>query len=182
MTNPHDAFKSLAPIDFDEIDQNDPKPFLNETFVDAQCLIDSIPGSIAAKQAHPPTGRPRSATDPTATRNAVKATERAEQLRKEWKEVQLNPRDNPLGVSVYRLNSKDKKGAWFARRSVHQGLTFERWKLGMETEFAESLKVQGKPGDGKIRGIGADKRAINQTIDGCGKMQGKLLAPLRSCC
>lgn len=177
MTNAHDAFKALAPIDFGEVDQNDPKPFVNETFVDAQCLIDSIPGSIAAKQAHPPTGRPRSATDPTAARNAAKATERAEQLRKEWKEVQLNPRDNPLGVSVYRLNSKDKKGAWFARRSVHQGLTFERWKLGMETEFAESLKVQGKPGDGKIRGIGADKRTVNQTIDGCGKMQGKFFAP-----
>ncbi|KAK8026916.1 PH domain-containing protein C19A8.02 [Apiospora marii] len=171
MTNPHDAFKALAPIDFAEIDQNDPKSFLNDAFVDAQCIIDSIPGSIAAKQAQPPTGRPRSATDPTATRNADKATERAEKLRKEWKEVQLNPRDNPLGVSVYRLNAKDKKGAWFARRSVHQGLTFERWKLGMETEFAESLKVQGKPGDGKIRGIGADKRAVNQTIDGCGKMQ-----------
>ncbi|KAK8081818.1 hypothetical protein PG996_000599 [Apiospora saccharicola] len=171
MTNPHDTFKALGPIDFDEIDQNDPKPFLNEAFVDAQSLIDSIPGSIAAKQAHPPTGRPRSATDPTATRIAAQATERAEKLRKEWKEVQLNPRDNPLGVSVYKLNSKDKKGAWFARRSVHQGLTFERWKLGMETEFAESLKVQGNPGDGKIRGIGADKRAANQTIDGCGKMQ-----------
>ncbi|KAK7951710.1 uncharacterized protein PG986_007438 [Apiospora aurea] len=171
MAHPHDAFKSLAPIDFDEINQDDLKPFLTETFVDAQCLIDSIPGSAAAKQPHPPTGRPRSATDPTATRNAAKATERAEQLRKEWKEVQLNPRDNPLGVSVYRMGSKDKKGAWFARRSVHQGLTFERWKLGMETEFAESLKVQGKPGDGKIRGIGADKRAVNQTVDGCGKMQ-----------
>ncbi|KAK8138889.1 hypothetical protein PG984_002269 [Apiospora sp. TS-2023a] len=177
MTNPHDAFKALGPIDFGDIDQNDPKPFLNEAFVDAQCLIDSIPGSIAAKQAHPPTGRPRSATDPTATRIAAQATERAEKLRKEWKEVQLNPRDNPLGVSVYKLNSKDKKGAWFARRSVHQGLTFERWKLGMETEFAESLKVQGNPGDGKIRGIGADKRAVNQTIDGCGKMQGKLFTP-----
>ncbi|KAK8049295.1 hypothetical protein PG994_011025 [Apiospora phragmitis] len=171
MAHPHDAFKSLAPIDFDEINQDDPKPFLTETFVDAQCLIDSIPGSAAAKQPHPPPGRPRSATDPTATRNAAKATERAEQLRKEWKEVQLNPRDNPLGVSVYRMGSKDKKGAWFARRSVHKGMAFERWKLGMETEFAESLKVQGKPGDGKIRGIGADKRAVNQTVDGCGKIQ-----------
>ncbi|KAK7989471.1 rta1 domain protein [Apiospora arundinis] len=171
MTNPHEAFKSLAPIDFGEINQDDPRPFLNETFVDAQCLIDSIPGSAAAKQAHPPAGRPRSATDPTAIRNAAKATERADQLRKEWKEQTLNPRDNPLGVSVYKMASKDKKGAWFARRSIHQGLTFERWKLGMETEFAESLKVQGKPGDGKIRGIGADKRAVNQTIDGCGKMQ-----------
>ncbi|KAK8021200.1 hypothetical protein PG990_006338 [Apiospora arundinis] len=158
MTNPHEAFKSLAPIDFGEINQDDPRPFLNETFVDAQCLIDSIPGSAAAKQAHPPAGE-------------ATATERADQLRKEWKEQTLNPRDNPLGVSVYKMASKDKKGAWFARRSIHQGLTFERWKLGMETEFAESLKVQGKPGDGKIRGIGADKRAVNQTIDGCGKMQ-----------
>jgi hypothetical protein len=93
-------------------------------------------------------------------------------LRKEWKEVQVNPRDNPLGVNVYKLAAKDKKGAWFARRSVHEGLSFERWKYGMEIEFAESLKIQGKPGDGKIRGIGADKRVEDIVVDGCGKMEG----------
>ncbi|KAF7514489.1 hypothetical protein G7054_g15271 [Neopestalotiopsis clavispora] len=41
----------------------------------------------------------------------------------------------------------------------------------MQAEFAESLKVQGGPGEGKIRGIGADKKVVDITVDGCGKME-----------
>ncbi|KAI1861610.1 hypothetical protein JX265_009577 [Neoarthrinium moseri] len=166
MTNPHDAFKALAPVDWSTINQDDLSGFLTDVLVDAQCLIDSIPVSLnpkgGASHASSSSGRPRSATDPPKLpTRAPKTSDRAEQLRKEWKEVQVNPRDNSLGVNVYKLSAKDKKGAWFARRSVHEGLTFEKWKLGMETEFAESLKVQGQPGEGKIRGIGADQRVVN---------------------
>lgn len=175
MTNLHDVFKALAPIDYEGIDQNNLESFLTCIFEDAQCIIDSIPGASAPKTAPQATGRQRSATDSAVAKKAGRAappSDRAESLRKEWKEVQVNPRENPLGVSVYRLAAKDRKGAWFARRSVHKGLTFDRWKLGMETEFAESLKVQGAPGEGKIRGIGADKRAVSRVVEGCGKMEG----------
>ncbi|ORY63565.1 uncharacterized protein BCR38DRAFT_437172 [Pseudomassariella vexata] len=168
----HEAFKALAPIDWDKIDPDDVGAFMKDTFGDAQCLIDSIPISLTSNVQQ--NGRPRSATDPVSPQlpgRAPNSSERAQQLRKEWKEVQVNPRDNPLGVNVYRLGAKDKKGAWFARRSIHEGLSFEKWKLGMEREFAESLKVQGKPGDGKIRGIGADKRVVNTVLDGVGKME-----------
>lgn len=169
MSSAHDAFKALGPVDWESVDQNDVQSFLMTTFAEAQCLVDSIPVSLTSTT----TGRRRSATDPSAKLpgRAPKTSDGAAQLRKEWKEVQVNPRDNPLGINVYRLNSKDRKGAWFARRSIHEGLTFEKWKLGMEREFAESLKVQGKPGDGKIRGIGADKRVVNTVVDGCGKME-----------
>lgn len=179
MTNHHDVFKALAPIEWDTIDKDDLKTFLTQTFGDAQCLLDSIPLSINSKPISraASTGRPRSATDPAGPRlpeRAPKTSEHAEHLRKEWKEVQINPRENPLGVNVYKMSSKDKKGAWFARRSVHEGLSFDQWKLGMQAEFAESLKVQGEPGSGKIRGIGADRKVVNQVVEGCGKMEGTL--------
>ncbi|KAI0128638.1 hypothetical protein BJ170DRAFT_337918 [Xylariales sp. AK1849] len=174
MTNHHDTFKALAPIDWNTIDQDNLKAFLSDTFGDAQSLLDSIPISLTSKAATQSNGRPRSSTDPTVPKlpgRAPQSSEHVEKLRKEWKEVQVNPRENPLGVNVYKLSAKDKKGAWFARRSVHDGVPFEKWKLGMESEFAESLKVQGKPGDGKIRGIGADRRVEEIVVDGCGKME-----------
>ncbi|KAH6653916.1 hypothetical protein BKA67DRAFT_264481 [Truncatella angustata] len=153
----HDVFKALAPIDWDTIDQDDLKGFLTETFQEAQCLIDSIPVSLPTKAKLPD--------------RAPKTSHKAEHLRKEWKDVTLNPKDNPLGVNIYKMSSKDKKGAWFARRSVHDVLSFDHWKLGMQAEFAESLKVQGEAGAGKIRGIGADRKVVDTTVDGCGKME-----------
>ncbi|KAK6081691.1 reticulocyte-binding protein 2 like protein a [Seiridium cupressi] len=176
MTNHHhEVFKALAPIDWDTINQDDLKTFLTDTFTDAQSLIDSIPISLTSKSTPSASnGRPRSATDPAGPRlpeRAPKISDRAEHLRKEWKEVQVNPRENPLGVNVYKMSSKDKKGAWFARRSLHHGLSFDQWKHGMQAEFAESLKVQGGPGEGKIRGIGADQKVVDTTVDGCGRME-----------
>lgn len=171
----HDAFKALAPIEWDTINQDDLKTFLTDTFVDAQCLIDSIPISLNSKSNS--AGRPRSATDPVGSKpseQAQKSSDSAEHLRKEWKEVQVSPKENPLGVNVYKMSSKDRKGAWFARRSVHEGMSFDQWKLGMQSEFAESLKVQGEPGSGKIRGIGADRKVVDTVVDGCGKMEGRM--------
>lgn len=177
MTNHHDVFKALAPIDWDTINQDDQKTFLTDIFVEAQTLIDSIPISSDTKPIS--TGRPRSATDPVGPKlpeHPLKTSDHADHLRKEWKEVQVGPKENPLGVNVYKMSSKDRKGAWFARRSVHEGLSFDQWKLGMQAEFTESLKIQGKPGSGKIRGIGADRKVVDETVDGCGKMEGKLLS------
>ncbi|KAI1098977.1 hypothetical protein F4804DRAFT_99697 [Jackrogersella minutella] len=172
MPSAHEAFKALAPINWDDIAHDRLDTFLEEIFSEAQCILDSIPASSTASSQK--VGRPRSATDsnlPSLCSRASKSSDRAAELRKEWKEAKVNPRENPLGVDVYKLAAKDGKGAWFARRSVHDNLTFEKWKLGMEHELDESMKVQGKPGDGSIRGIGADRKVVNQTIEGRGKMQ-----------
>lgn len=94
-------------------------------------------------------------------------------LQKEWgKPIKLAAKDNPLGIAVYKLSGKDGKGAWFARRSVHEGLGFRRWKLGLEREFPESLAVQGGPGEGNVRGIGGERRVEQKDINGVGKVQG----------
>ncbi|KAI0383073.1 hypothetical protein F5Y04DRAFT_251764 [Hypomontagnella monticulosa] len=170
MPSAHEAFKALGPINWDDIAQDQLDTFLKDVFSDAQSIVDSIPVSLSSQKV----GYPRSATDtnlPSLPSRAAKSSDRITELRKEWKEVKVNPRENPLGLDVYKLSAKDGKGAWFARRSVHDGLTFEKWKLGMEKELDESMKVQGKPGDGSIRGIGADRKVVNQTVEGSGRMQ-----------
>jgi len=174
MPSTHEAFKALGPIDWESFAQEDQKTLMTNIFSDAYSLVDSIP--ISVKDESQKTGRPRAATDtrpPSLPDRAANSSEETRALRKEWKEVKVNSRENPLDLNVYKLAAKDGRGAWFARRSIHEGLSFERWKTGMEREFAESLKVQGEPGDGKIRGLGADKRVVGETIDGCGKLEGK---------
>lgn len=76
-------------------------------------------------------------------------------------------------MSVYKLAGKDGKGAWFARRSVMEGLGFSKFKRGLEAEFPETMKVQGGPGEGNIRGIGGETRVEYQDVEGVGKMAGK---------
>jgi hypothetical protein len=183
MPSAHEIFKALGPIEWESFAQEDPKTLMTDIFNDAHCLIDSIPVSL--KNEAQKTGRPRAATDtdlPSLPNRAPESSDRARNLRKEWKEVKVNARENPLGLNVYKLAAKDGRGAWFARRSVHEGPSFERWKTGMEREFPESLKVQGEPGDGKIRGLGADKRVVDEIIDGCGRIQGKSAHASSSVC
>ncbi|KAI9166888.1 START-like domain-containing protein [Paramyrothecium foliicola] len=177
MTKHHDTFKALSPIDWGQVPQDNLKEFLDDIFADAQTVIESIPSQPAQGES---TGRARSKTDSAvggpdlkaslALRPSQDAIAHAAQLRKEWKEVKVNPRENPLGISVYKLSAKDGKGAWFARRSTHEGLDFDKWKLGLEREFHESMKVQGGPGSGNIRGIGAERRVEHQSVDNVGQL------------
>lgn len=172
MPSAHEAFKALGPINWDDVPQDQLDTFFKDAFADAQCIIDSIPVSSSSLQHM---GLPRSATDTNLTslpNRDSNLSDRTAQLRKEWKECKINPRENPLGLDVYKLAAKDGKGAWFARRSVHDGFTFEKWKLGLEKEFDESLKIEGGPGAGSIRGIGADRKIVNQTVEDIGKMRG----------
>ena len=81
-----------------------------------------------------------------------------------------------MGIAVYKLGGKDGKGAWFARRSVHEGMGFSRWKAGMQKEFPESMKVQGGPGSGSIRGIGGEKRVESREVKGVGNLEGEQLS------
>lgn len=76
-------------------------------------------------------------------------------------------------MAVYKLGGKDGNGAWFARRSVHEGLGFKKWKLGLQREFPESLEVKGGPGEGNIRGIGGERRVERRSIEGVGTVEGR---------
>lgn len=188
MGKHHEPLQSLSPIDWDAAAAGGLADVLSGALAGAQTVIDSIPVpaslQAAASSSSSSHRRARSHTDPpTPTAAAVNrslsnrqsgaALQQAQDLMKEWKDVKVNARDNPLSINVYKLAAKDGRGAWFARRSVHDGLTFEKWKLGLEREFLESMKVQSGPGAGSIRGIGADKRVEHHDLEGVGKAEGE---------
>ena len=77
-----------------------------------------------------------------------------------------------MGIGVYKLSGKDGR-AWFARRSVHEGMPYTKWKNALQREFPESLDVQGAPGEGNIRGIGAERRVIKKVVDRVGGLEGR---------
>ncbi|KAG0652232.1 hypothetical protein D0Z07_1341 [Hyphodiscus hymeniophilus] len=181
----HDALKTLGPAEFSETPLDDLKPFLANAFSNGQLIVDSVPIPAPSDNV---VSEGRSRAD-TTTSIASSASEISissartspppsdvEALQKEWKPVKLNPRDNPLGMNVYKLGAKDGKGAWFARRSVHEGLGFTKWKKGLEKEFPETMKVQGGPGEGNIRGIGGERRVEFKNVDGVGKLEVYLLS------
>lgn len=185
MASHHEPLKALGPIDWADVPQDGLETFLGGVFAEAQIIVESIPSPTTPSAKATPTGRARAKTDPAVVYadlqkslslpSGPSSAGAAGQLRKEWKEVKVSPGSNPLGISVYKLAGKDGKGAWFARRSVHEGLAFDRWKDGLEREFAETMKVQGSPGSGNIRGIGADRNVEHRVVDRAGHLNGSLL-------
>jgi len=177
----HDALKTLGPLDFDDAPLDDLKPFLSNAFSKAQLIVDSVP-IPAPSEEYDSDGRSRaSSTASSASEISISSARSApppsdvEALQKEWKQVKMNPKENPLGMSVYKLGGKDGRGSWFARRSVHEGLGFTKWKKALEREFPETMKVQGGPGEGNIRGIGGEQRVAYKNVEGVGKMEGRCL-------
>lgn len=185
MTALHEALQSLAPIDYSSVPINDLTTYLTDSFRYAQLIVDSVPSP-------PSTGDTSSSTrsrSDTATSIATNASEislssarsdappaEVEALHKEWgKPLKLSAKDNPLGMTVYKTSGKDGKGAWFARRSVHEGLSFTKWKKSLQNEFPETLKVQGNPGEGNIRGIGGERIVAKHEIENVGNLEGELL-------
>ncbi|KAL9126672.1 MAG: hypothetical protein Q9217_004316 [Psora testacea] len=184
MATLHAALRSLGPIPYSSVPQDPPsaiKDFLQSAFKDAQTIIDSLPLPPPIPIDHL-TNRPRSSTSASTASNVSGISSSSVRsdpldpantpLQKEWgKPIKLAPKDNPLNMSVYRLAGKDGKGAWFGRRSVHEGLGFRKWKLALEREFPETLQVQGGPGEGNIRGIGGERRVERRSVDGIGTVE-----------
>lgn len=184
MSALQEALKTLGPTDFSGIPLDDLKPLFSSAFSNGQLIVDSVPGSPSSNNSillHRQTNVGSISSSgalsgsetlaPSAHSLPLQSNLRA--LQKEWKPVKLNPKDNPLGLSVYKLDAKDGKGSWFARRSIHEGLEFENWKRGLEREFFETMKGHSGTGQGNIRGIGAEKRVEYKRLEGAGKMEGK---------
>jgi len=179
----HSALQTLSPTPFSSVPQEEPelKAYLQDAFAKSQVILESVPPPSAVETS---AARSRSNTTTSTASNASEISASSARtpppsqeyaaLQKEWgKPIKLAAKDNPLGIAVFKLSSKDSKGAWFARRSVHEGLGFNRWKKSLEREFPESLKVQGGPGEGNIRGIGGERIVENINVDGVGKVEGK---------
>jgi len=182
MATLHAALKSLAPTPFSDVPASSPDDsnYLHELFQKAQLVVESIPPP--PEHPDPAATRPRSNTAVSAALSASEissssyrsapASPEYAALQKEWgKPIKLSAKDNPLNMGVYKLGGKDGRGAWFARRSVHEGMGFAKWKKGLEMEFPETMEVQGAPGEGNIRGIGGERRVERKIIKGAGKVE-----------
>lgn len=193
--NHHEPFKSLGPLAWEDVDtENDDSlsQIFSKTFQDSEILINSIPAPPTStipsgNDTTPSPGRTRAKTDSAVrgipipqdiSSSSQESAATVAKLRKDWKEVKVSPKDNPLGITIYKLASKDGKGAWFARRSVHSGLSFDKWRCALEREFAETLNRSDKngsePGTGNIRGIGAEKRVERKVVEGKGALESEL--------
>lgn len=180
MADLHSALQTLSPTPFSSVPSStaQAKEYLEDAFLKAQLIIDSVPSpsvedSLAA-------ARSRSASNLSDSSKVSTSSVRSDPLnvshvlfQKEWgKPIKLAAKDNPLGMGVYKMAGKDGKGAWFARRSVHEGMGFKKWKLGLQKEFPESMAVQGGPGEGNIRGIGGERRVERIEVRGVGVVEG----------
>ncbi|KAL8729718.1 MAG: hypothetical protein Q9166_004546 [cf. Caloplaca sp. 2 TL-2023] len=177
MATLHSALQSLGPSDFTSVptEESKTKDYLQNLFTQAQIIIDSVPPldipSTPVRSRS--TSNVSGASDLSASSARSHPIDQANiSLQKEWsKPIKLGAKENPLGMSVYKLGGKDGRGAWFARRSVHEGLEFRKWKLGLQREFPETMEVQGGPGEGNIRGIGGERRVEKIDIDGVGTIE-----------
>lgn len=179
MASLHEALKSLGPCNWAEIPTSAEglDKFVTDLFSKSQMIVESIPipepDESTRARSHTMSSIASNASEMSASsaRSAPPAPEYGA-LQKEWgKPVKLSAKENPLHVSVYKLGGKDGRGAWFARRSVHEGLGFARFKRGLEREFPESLAVHGAPGEGNIRGIGGEKKLESTKIGNKGKVE-----------
>lgn len=166
MADLHEALQDLGPTDWSSVptSQQEIDQYLAKLFNSAQLILDSVP--IPAPEEAPvlpsaksnKTAGKASEITPSAERSPT-LRDRHERLQKEWgKPLKIKPTENSLGISMYKMSSKDGKGAWFGRRSVHEGMTFKRFKRAMEYEFEKSLAESGPPGTGNVRGIGGEER------------------------
>jgi hypothetical protein len=183
----HEPLKALGPVDWAAVTEDDLKQFMNTTFLHAQTVVDSIPAATKPQQpgrarshtdssvAFDPASRHHTNTSASADASTAAAAAHAAKLQKEWKEVKIPPRDNPHSMSVYKLAGKDGRGAWFARRSMHEGISFDKFRLGLETEFGHTLQHTTGPGTGNVRGIGAERKAEHLECEGVGQADVWLL-------
>ncbi|KAG8534122.1 uncharacterized protein KY384_000966 [Bacidia gigantensis] len=178
MAELHSALSTLGPTDFSSVPQDTDAltAYFQSAFQSAQIILDSVPLPAPSET---PIGRPRSSTTTSEASNSSELSPSSARsdpldpknvpLQKEWgKPLKLSAKENPMGMSVYKVGGKDGRGAWFARRSVHEGLSFRKWKLGLQREFPETLEVQGGPGEGNIRGIGGERRVESKKVDRVG--------------
>ncbi|KAI4146255.1 MAG: hypothetical protein L6R39_003528, partial [Caloplaca ligustica] len=177
----HSALQYLGPTEFSAIptEESKTRDYLQHLFTQAQIIIDSVPPPPEDPSA-PARSRSNTASSNVSCASDLSASSARSEpidpsnttLQKEWsKPIKLGAKENPLGMSVYKLGGKDGRGAWFARRSVHEGLGFRKWKLGLQREFPETMEVQGGPGEGNIRGIGGERRVEKISVDGVGTIE-----------
>ncbi|OQO03196.1 hypothetical protein B0A48_11451 [Cryoendolithus antarcticus] len=181
MAELHEALKSLSPTTWDEVPTEDASlsTYMTDVFSNSELICNSIPPPLSGTPFHDSQPQYTSPNTATGWKDMLQSSARShpahdehESLQKNWgKAMKFSQKENPLNIAVYKMAGHDRHGAWFARRSVHEGMGFEKFKRGMVREFPESLKVQGGPGEGNVRGIGGDQKLEIKEIEGVGKAE-----------
>lgn len=177
MAEIHDALTQLSSVDWNDVPTDSLEPYLTEAFTAGELICNSIPAppnGTPFEDAKPHHDEPNKATShkdmhPSSALSQPPSAEHGD-LSKHWGKPQKF-KNNPLNVQVYKMAGNDRHGAWFARKSVHEGLGFDKMKRAMLREFPLSLSVKGGPGAGAVRGIAADKRLERKDVDGVGKLE-----------
>ncbi|KAJ5626172.1 hypothetical protein N7510_002481 [Penicillium lagena] len=186
MADLHDALSCLQPTTWDVVPKSpdELREYVRDIFKKSRLIAESLPDP-------PPYENHDSHHDgPPETPHVVPSSARVAEtdpeittLQNQWgKPIKMGgPKDNPLGVHVYKLPGNDGGGHWFGRRSVHEGLPFARWRHKLSTEFDETLKVnqekmsKGETPDKSIRGIGAEEKVeIVEVTEEDGSILGKI--------
>ncbi|KAI9045726.1 uncharacterized protein KD926_007027 [Aspergillus affinis] len=169
-----DALESLGPISWDEVPSSPDalREYLRDLSHKARLIIDSVPEppspvagtdsstNLASNASSSPSAR----ISPSPARLGT-PDPTLQSLQREWsKPIKTsNTRDNPLELLIHKLQGRDGNGAWFARRSVHEGLSFSKWQAKLSTEMLETLRqnrkrlAKGRTPDQSVRGIGAEE-------------------------
>lgn len=166
MAELHESLKYLGPTAWSDVPTSAQSldTYLIDLFSHAQTVLDSVPVPSPEDAPQPP--RAQAHGQASKASEVSLSSERSapppfghEKYRKEWgKPMKMKPAENPLGLSVYKMPSKDGKGSWFARHSIHEGIGYSKFKKSLQMEFEKSLAEPGPPGTGNVRGIGGEER------------------------
>lgn len=187
----HDALQCLQPTSWDKVPQSPDalREYVRDIFRNGRLVAESLPDpppydreEYQELSSQATDSRPRARIAPSPARVGETDTE-ITSIQKHWgKPIKMNgPKDNPLGIHVWKLSSNDGKGSWFGRRSIHDGLPFSRWRKKLSSEYEETLKdnqrkiEKGQTPDTCIRGIGAEEKVESIEVkDEDGTVLGQL--------
>ncbi|KAK5110055.1 hypothetical protein LTR62_006299 [Meristemomyces frigidus] len=174
MAELHEALKQLSPTQWSEIPEDDATlaQYMSDCFQAGELICNTVPPLAAGESFHSAQHhhkRPNEATSAkemhnSTTRGAAVAAEH-ESLQKSWgKPYKFKAEQNPANVALYKMAGNDRHGAWFGRRSVHEGLGFDRFRRAIAREMPQSLSYEGV-GAGAIRGLAADTQLEHKKVD-----------------
>ncbi|KAF9895368.1 hypothetical protein FE257_000273 [Aspergillus nanangensis] len=174
-----EALECLSPTSWDDVpkDPDGLRTYLNDISTKAHLIVDSIPeqpspestdssssSSSSLRYEHTNPSSPSSRMRPSPARFNTTDSE-LQSLHREWgKPIRVtSAKDNPFEILIHKTPGKDGKGHWFGRRSVHEGMSFARWRSKLSTEMIVTLQAnqermrKGRMPDQSVRGIGAEK-------------------------
>ncbi|KAJ5713729.1 uncharacterized protein N7483_010910 [Penicillium malachiteum] len=175
MASLHDALRCLQPTKWDSVPKSpeELREYVRDIFKSSRLVAESLPDPPPYENGVQNT--PNASSSARVVPSSVRVGETDPEiipLQKQWgKPIKMGgPKDNPLGVHVWKVSANDGGGSWFGRRSIHEGMSFTRWQEKLSSEYDETLKAnrkkieKGRTPDESIRGIGAEEKVETMEV------------------